>query len=415
MNGDDHSKIEDLNMMRAFAVGLLSALSILAADAPTVLAQQFQPYYSPADSVVYVLISDHWFRFRDGGARLEQAPMECTYAYYLLAFNGVPGQLYATSTSRPRSSFVSTDYGDTWTPDERPGVRAAANHSFDVGWGGDQPGESWVMTTWGIFLTHDNWETYDSLRPFGYCPALAESVGYFSLAYEPGVVYGYSEQTSTICVSADTGQTWTPGGIVVGASAIRSRTGAVDELWMRGAMDTVMVALDTGRTLVNPVFVPHPPEFPYPWHYTMAPTSHPGEAFLLAELNHWGTPNITDLILYHIRNYGAAVDSFGYRLVDWELSTGAGRPSVPDAIRPAAWPNPFNAFTTIRFTLPRAQRVSLSVYDLLGREVAVLHEGMSEAGEHALSWNAEGLASGLYFARLTSGNSTQTRKLLLVR
>jgi hypothetical protein len=79
------------------------------------------------------------------------------------------------------------------------------------------------------------------------------------------------------------------------------------------------------------------------------------------------------------------------------------------------YPNPFNPSTTISFSLPRRESVTLKVYDLLGREVATLVDGREEAGEHTVKWNADGFTSGVYFYRLSAGGGVQTRKLVLVR
>jgi len=65
------------------------------------------------------------------------------------------------------------------------------------------------------------------------------------------------------------------------------------------------------------------------------------------------------------------------------------------------YPNPFNPSTRLKYALPAAGDVSLVVYDVLGREVAVLTNGYHEAGYHSAIWNATTTASGVYFARLT--------------
>jgi hypothetical protein len=90
-------------------------------------------------------------------------------------------------------------------------------------------------------------------------------------------------------------------------------------------------------------------------------------------------------------------------------------PATPQAFALSASPNPFNAMTRITFSLPVAGHVSLKVYDVLGRECAVLKEGLLPAGPHAQSWDATAFPSGLYFARLTSGNRTLITKLLLLK
>ena len=78
-------------------------------------------------------------------------------------------------------------------------------------------------------------------------------------------------------------------------------------------------------------------------------------------------------------------------------------------------PNPFNPETRISFSLPEASEVSLVVYDVQGREVATLINGWRPAGMHEVTFNASDLTSGVYFARLTAGDFTQTQKLLLIK
>jgi hypothetical protein len=76
------------------------------------------------------------------------------------------------------------------------------------------------------------------------------------------------------------------------------------------------------------------------------------------------------------------------------------------------YPNPFNPATTIEFSLPAEGPATLVVYDLLGREVAHLADGINSAGIHRVPWNATGLAGGVYFYRLTAGRFTETRRML---
>jgi|GEM_PF-1868252 len=79
------------------------------------------------------------------------------------------------------------------------------------------------------------------------------------------------------------------------------------------------------------------------------------------------------------------------------------------------FPNPFNPTTSISFTLPEAGEASLKVYDMNGREVATLVNGMTERGTHSVTFDASGLSTGVYFYTLTAGELTTTNKMVLVK
>ncbi len=80
-----------------------------------------------------------------------------------------------------------------------------------------------------------------------------------------------------------------------------------------------------------------------------------------------------------------------------------------------AYPNPFRASTTLRYAVAEAGEVSLAVYDVLGREVAVLAEGAVEAGVYEATFDASALPSGVYVWRLAAGAEVQTGRFLLAR
>jgi hypothetical protein len=81
----------------------------------------------------------------------------------------------------------------------------------------------------------------------------------------------------------------------------------------------------------------------------------------------------------------------------------------------APYPNPFNPVTMIRYDVKETGLVSLKVFDLLGREVAMLVHGTIPAGSYSINWDAGALPSGVYLCRMEARDFTQTRKVVLLK
>jgi hypothetical protein len=79
------------------------------------------------------------------------------------------------------------------------------------------------------------------------------------------------------------------------------------------------------------------------------------------------------------------------------------------------YPNPFNASTTIRYELPSPVLVKIEIYDILGRKVSIIDEGLRQAGYHQLEWSPADLVSGVYFYRLQAGDFSDIKKMILVK
>jgi len=115
--------------------------------------------------------------------------------------------------------------------------------------------------------------------------------------------------------------------------------------------------------------------------------------------------------------------SFGYPDLDLYVIKTEPDVAAVDLPRPLPttivlhqnYPNPFNASTRIAFDLPRAGLMTLKVYDLLGREVATLVDGVRAAGQHTALFDGSRLASGIYFYRLEAGAMHEVRKMVLLK
>ena len=79
------------------------------------------------------------------------------------------------------------------------------------------------------------------------------------------------------------------------------------------------------------------------------------------------------------------------------------------------YPNPFNPVTKISFAIPFAQFISLKIYDMTGREVVTLADGVYDMGEHAVTWNASNFSTGIYFYKLTANERTEVKKMMLIK
>jgi len=132
------------------------------------------------------------------------------------------------------------------------------------------------------------------------------------------------------------------------------------------------------------------------------------------------------------RVFSAAIDSSGLSLLYYyhycpegfmygllkisHLTVGIDDPvPIPQNIGFSAYPNPFNAQTTINFSLVEPSPVELSIYDIAGRLVETLHKGILQNGHHSINWAAEGLPSGVYFAKLAANNREIVKKLSLIK
>jgi hypothetical protein len=79
------------------------------------------------------------------------------------------------------------------------------------------------------------------------------------------------------------------------------------------------------------------------------------------------------------------------------------------------YPNPFNPSTLIEYSIPRTTEVRLTVYDVLGREVTTLVNGIENAGKHSVSFDSGNLASGLYLYRINAGEFSSSKKMIILK
>ncbi|MFH0952599.1 MAG: peptidoglycan DD-metalloendopeptidase family protein [Patescibacteria group bacterium] len=120
-------------------------------------------------------------------------------------------------------------------------------------------------------------------------------------------------------------------------------------------------------------------------------------------------------MLWH-GSYVGVYNKSGRRLLVQEMGTDP----VKESINLTLYPNPFNPETSIGLSLDAEQRIQLEVYDVQGKRVLTLANGILPAGEHMFKWDGKDgsgnqVASGIYFARLITRSSNHTRKMVLLK
>ncbi len=168
-----------------------------------------------------------------------------------------------------------------------------------------------------------------------------------------------------------------------------------------------------------------------------------GQAILLTRIDTNGAISLPEGLIYQgsgeweIRDADVTIRDDGRVVVVWSerldtetdctrvklMSLGWDTPLAADArehaaqpssLKLSAFPNPFNGELRIEYELAHAQEISLSVFDVLGRQVDVIYSGRVDAGAHSAVWNPEG-ASGIYLVRLSTSEASTTQKVLFMK
>ena len=119
---------------------------------------------------------------------------------------------------------------------------------------------------------------------------------------------------------------------------------------------------------------------------------------------------------------GDVVENFTHNTnftdIQWPSATGV---SEEEGLTPGKYileqnfPNPFNPSTTINFSIPQKNFVSLRVFNIIGEEVSTLINEEKDAGSYHIKFNALNIPSGIYFYKITAGSFSATRKMILIK
>jgi photosystem II stability/assembly factor-like uncharacterized protein len=322
----------------------------------------------------------------------------------------------------------STDLGDTWTQLE---YYADLNHGiYSMVWFDEQNG---VLCGESGATSNDDaiWTTSDGGETLNLVWNNVRGVQLNSVAFAPGsaLIGVVGGDDNYLLYTSDGGATWTPGteDIADGADDIEEvhMTSALVG-WAVGDDGTVCKTTDAGAnwTMLTPwtgidlmdVYFSYP-NFGWIVGY---------DAYALytddggATWNDISEPTlgVNDINAVYFHSLGGklwiGVD-YAIMMSRSDYATGDDTPINLQFRLGQNFPNPFNPSTTIKFSLARDGHVTLNVYDVSGHLVAAVLDREMPSGDHEIGFKADGLASGVYFYRLTAGEMTTTKKMILLR
>jgi photosystem II stability/assembly factor-like uncharacterized protein len=293
---------------------------------------------------------------------------------------------------RSRIAWHTTDGGQTWTaPFEALGLAlgVAVEVEGDRVWALQANGRLWRSTDSGMTWTH-------AMLPDGGAGSLVvEDVEFVdeTTGYVAGW-YGYAAKTT------DGGATWTrldmgPTGEAGGKFSDVYVLGE-GEVWMSTHDDRVYHSTDGGTTWTSTAIGSDPLAFE---SFSGVVATADGMVWAAGFKGHIYALGGPDPIVGGIPYVTTAVES-----------EGAGGPT-----RLVAYPNPFSRRATLELDVPAGERVRVAAFDVLGREVAVLHDGALVAGSHRFTFDAAGLPSGVYVLRAAGETVVATQRVTLAR
>ncbi len=326
---------------------------------------------------------DGLYRSTDNGVNWTYINIQGTYAINAFA---VTQSGYVLAGTADDLIFRSTDLGIAWNR-----IYSSPLRTLSFVFGNSE--NLFVGHLFGISRSSDEGTTWQRVYSTdGSCYALARSPnGYLFGAITVGSVH-------TVVRSTDTGATWNTSG--------------------------------SGLPLYNFVsLIVHPSGnvFVGAWYGGggggVYRSTNNGDSWMLSGLE---DESVWDLIVDHVGNIIAGGNSGIFKSMNngdtWArtftiTSVKQGETLIPeDFVFHQNFPNPFNPSTHFEFSVLQSVKVKLGVYNVLGQEVAVLFNDIAHAGKlYRLTFDAAGLATGIYIARLQSESRTEMRKMVLLR
>lgn len=330
----------------------------------------------------------------------------------------------------PTGVFLSTDDGTSW---DTTGLSNTGEVVSLIS-AKETKGDTLILAgTWsGLFISPDNGKTWNSTGLKGDVSALA-----WSQNKQGGIDIFAGTRGSGVFLSTDDGLTWSSlhNGIPV-VENINALVFCGKKLF--AATDYVLYASTDDGASWSPTDLNTSTISSNTWVYSLAvDTSGTKILDLFAGTNDhgvlvstdsgatWSAANagLTDVCIYSLAVSGSNLFAGTNARGVWKLSldglTAIHEPTtekVPQTFYLFQnYPNPFNPSTVINYQIPKSGLITLKVYDVLGREVAILVNGEKPAGNYEVEFNGSRLSSGIYFYRIQAGDYVSAKKMILMK
>jgi photosystem II stability/assembly factor-like uncharacterized protein len=358
---------------------------------------------------------------KDGGATWMEQNWGAASSPQFYFKNRNSGWAAGVSPAGSLQVHKTTDGGTTWVPRGSPGSTSIRSLYFtdeDFGWAVGSGGTIAHTTDGGTSWTTDSSGTSTELTSVHFIDRLK------------GWVVGWS---GVVLRTSDGGKQWLPIASQTTKSLYSVDFGSANRGVIVGDASTILNTTDGGMTWTMQTIAPSSNYLRCVSFSDSIDVWAAGEAGRIVTSSDGG-------VAWRRQMSTSSQDLFGISAVKggkgWAvgkhgtiLSTNRpGEPAVTvkedrslfltsplSAVLHQNFPNPFNPSTTIRYGLPNRSPVTLTVFNTLGQQAAVLQNGEQDAGYHEVTFDGKNLSSGVYFYRLRAGGFVETKRLLLLR
>ena len=405
-------------------------------DAGTTWNEQTQPItgtthdfyeiaFADADNGYAVGASGHIIKTTDGGTNWTEltSPFGTSTIYDMNVFS--PSKVLAVGLSS--KAFMTTDGGTNWDPVDLgiPGSYFSLeflNDAFGIGTGYSSPSPS-------VSITKDSGKTWTPMTLPAEFDAFASIWG---IGIKDTNTIWVSDVNGHIGYTTDGGTSWNISKTIT-ANGLYGISIVGDNMWLAGDGGTIIKGYSnpavpveltsfTGKVIDGKVNLT--------WQTASEKNNYGFEIQRMQNDSYWekiafvtGRGTSGEINSYSYVDKSISTGNYSYRLkqIDFdgtfkyssvvEVKTGA--PTKFELLQ--NYPNPFNPSTTINYSLPIKGHVVLKVYNVLGKEVAVLVNGNMEPGNYSAIFDASKFSSGVYLYELTTGNSRMSKKMILIK